>query len=102
MKEADIEKTKYFLRQSYAIGLSKNRKIKALSCPNFSGKIQLLFVLFWPFFAEKRAWSHFKGPDSKSNVAYARATISWGLKYAKGLVPPYAGLKPFGHTGRFF
>ena len=38
MKEAEIEKTKYFQRQNYAIGLSKNHKIKALSRPNFSGK----------------------------------------------------------------
>ena len=53
MKEAEIEKTKYFLRQNYTIELSKNRKMKALSCPNFSGKIRLLFVLFWQFFAEK-------------------------------------------------
>ena len=42
MKEAEIEKTKYFLRQNYTIELSKNRKMKALSCPNF-----------WQFFAEK-------------------------------------------------
>ena len=57
-KEAEIEKTKcvfsVFLGQNYAIGLSKNRKIKALSCPNFSEKIRLLFVLFWSFFDEKR------------------------------------------------
>ena len=54
MKEAKIDNTKYCQGQNYAIGLSKNRKIKALSCPNFSGKIRLFFVLFWPFFAEKR------------------------------------------------
>ena len=33
---AEIEKTKYSSGQNYAIGLSKNRKVKALSCPNFS------------------------------------------------------------------
>ena len=54
MKEAEIEKTKYSSGQNYAIGLSKNRKVKALSCPNFSWKIWLLFVLFWPFFGEKK------------------------------------------------
>ena len=52
------QKTKCVFRlfsgQNYAIGLSKNRKIKALSCPSFSGKIRLLFVLFWLFFDEKR------------------------------------------------
>ena len=54
MKEAEIEKSKYFQRQNYAIGLSEYRKINALSGPNFSGKIRLLFVPFWPFFGEKR------------------------------------------------
>ena len=49
-----LEKTKCFGGPNYAIGLSKNRKIKALSCPNFSEKIRLLFVLFWSFFDEKR------------------------------------------------
>ena len=39
MKEAETEKTKYFSGQNYAIGLSKKHKIKALFCPNFSGKI---------------------------------------------------------------
>ena len=34
MKEAEIEKSKYFYGQNYAIGLSKNPKIKALSRPN--------------------------------------------------------------------
>ena len=43
----------YLHGQNYVIRLSKNRKIKALSCPNFLGKIKLLFVLFCPFFAEK-------------------------------------------------
>ena len=55
MKEAEIEKTRYLQGQNYTMGLSKNHKIKALSHPNFSGKIRLLFVLFWPFFGEKRS-----------------------------------------------
>ena len=45
-KEAEIEKTKGPFRQNYTIVLSENCNIKALSCPNFSGKMQLFFVLF--------------------------------------------------------
>ena len=54
MKEAEIKPSKCFRGQNYAIGLSEYREIKALSGPNFPGKIRLLFVLFWPFFGEKR------------------------------------------------
>ena len=40
--------------QNYAIGLYEYCKIKALSRPKFSGKIRLLFVLFWLFFGKKK------------------------------------------------
>ena len=54
MKEAEIEQTKFPSRQNYAIVLSEYRIIKAISCANFSGKIWLLFVLFWLFLLRKR------------------------------------------------
>ena len=51
MKEAKVEQSKYFWGQNYAIGLSKNRKIKALSRLNFSGKNTITFcpilAVFW-------------------------------------------------------
>ena len=53
MREAEIEKTKFFQKQNLATGLSKYRKIKALSRFSFSGKIWLLYALFWLFFAKK-------------------------------------------------
>ena len=64
----------YKWKPVYDIRLSEYRKIKALSCPNFSGKIRLLFVLFWLFFAKKGAWSHVKDWESKSHLAYTGAT----------------------------
>ena len=75
MKEAEIEKTKCFAGPNYAIGLSKNHKIKALSCPNFSRKIQLLLSYFGRFLVEKGAWSHFKGSESKFDLPYCSLTI---------------------------
>ena len=73
-KEAEIEKSNSLSRQSYAIGLSEYRKIKVLSCSSFSGKIRLLFVLFWLLFAKKGAWSKIKGSESKSNLAHVTNT----------------------------
>ena len=64
----------YKWKPVYDIRLSEYRKIKALSFPNFSGKIRLLFVLFWLFFAKKGAWSHVKDWESKSHLAYTGAT----------------------------
>ena len=63
-----------FKGQNYAIGLSKNLKIKDLSCPNFSGKIRLLFVPFWQFFAEKGTWFKVKGLESKWDPAHVTNT----------------------------
>ena len=54
MKEAEIKKTKYFAGHNLGTRLSEYGKIKALSGPNFSGKLRLLFAPFWPFLGEKR------------------------------------------------
>ena len=75
MKKAEIEKTDYFQRQYLAIELSEYCKIKALSSLNFSGKIRLLFALFWLLFAKKWAWSKVKGSQSKFDIAYFTNTI---------------------------
>ena len=70
MKEAKIEKSRYFRGQNLAIGLTEYCKIKVLSGSNFSGKIRLLFALFWVFFAKKRAWSKVRGSESQSDLPY--------------------------------
>ena len=57
------------------IGLSNNRKIKALSCPNFSRKIRLRLSYFGSFLVKKGAWSHFKGSESKFDLPYCSLTI---------------------------
>ena len=69
------KKLKYVAGQNYAIGLSKNRKIKALSCPNFSGKIDYFLSYFGCFLVKKGAWSHFKGSESKFDLPYCSLTI---------------------------
>ena len=66
MKEAEIEHSKYSAGESYAIRLSEYRKIKVASCPNFSGKIRLLFVLFWLFLVDKERGQRLK--DRNQNV----------------------------------
>ena len=75
LKVAEIERTKCSPGLNLAIGLSEYCKIKGLYLLNFSGKIQLLFVLFGLFFAKKGAWSHVKGPESKSKIPYVTNTI---------------------------
>ena len=75
MKEAEIDKTKMLGGPNYAIGLSKNHKIKALSCPNFSRKIRLLLSYFGRFLVKKGAWSHFKGLELKFDLPYCSLTI---------------------------
>ena len=54
MKEAEIEKHNCMLHKNSEIGLSKNRKIKAVSLLPFKWKIGLLFALFWAFWGKKR------------------------------------------------
>ena len=77
MKEAEIEKTKCFAGPNYAIGLSKNHKIKALSCPNFSRKIRFcpILVVFW--------WKKGRGHTLKArnqNLTYPIAVSQlWGM-----------------------
>ena len=66
MKEAEIEHSKYPAGESYAIRLSEYRKIKVASCPNFSGKIRLLFVLFWLFLVKKERGQRLK--DRNQNL----------------------------------
>ena len=47
------KKLNYVAGENYAIGLSENRKIKALSCPNFSGKIDYFLSYFGCFSLNK-------------------------------------------------
>ena len=56
LKMVRIEKNKSISWKTSAIGLSKYGKIKALSPLLFTGKIQLLFVLFGLFLAGNRTF----------------------------------------------
>ena len=98
MKEAEIEKTKYSSGQNYAIGLSKNRKVKALSCPIFHEKYDYFLSYFGPFLVKKRAWSHFK--VSESNLLQSHN--SGACSSQKSLVPELPSFAAIGVKGRFF
>ena len=58
-----------------AIGLSKSINPNPVALLPFKRKIRLLFGPFERFLVKKRAWSKIKGSESKSNLAYAGATI---------------------------
>ena len=75
MKKAEIVENKKIQDQNSAIGLSESVNPNPVALLPFKWKIGLLFALFKRFLVKKGAWSHFKGPESKSNLAYAGATI---------------------------
>ena len=70
MKEVEIEKTKYCRGQNLAIGLSKYRKIKALSPLNFQEKYDYILLYFGYFLPKRGAWSHVEGSESKFDLPY--------------------------------
>ena len=72
---AEIEENKYFQDKNSAIGLSESVNPNPVALLPFKWKIGLLFALFERFLVKKGAWSPFKGPESKSNLAYAGAII---------------------------
>ena len=100
VKEAKIEKTKYSWGQNYTIRLSKNRKVKALSCPNFSWKIRLRFILFWPVFVEKKGVVTTLG--IKIWPTLLQSHNSGACSSQKSLVPELPSLAAIGAKGLFF
>ena len=75
LKMAEIRENKKSQGENSAIGLSESVNPDPLALLPFKWKIGLLFALFERFLVKKGAWSLFKGPESKSNLAYAGATI---------------------------
>ena len=75
MKEAEIEKTKYFQRQNYVSGYPNIAKSTLYLVPIFQEKYDYFLSHFGRFLVKKGAWSPFKGPKSKSHLAYTGATI---------------------------
>ena len=63
------------LNKNLAIGLSESVNPNPVTLLPFKWKIGLLFALFEHFLLKKGVWSQFKGPESKSNLGYAGATI---------------------------
>ena len=83
---AKIQENKKIVDKNSVIGLSKsaiNTNLAALS--PFKWKIGLLFALFEGFSVKIRAWSKAIGSESKSNLAYAGATISGVLNMQRVL-----------------
>ena len=83
---AKIQENKKIVDKNSVIGLSKsaiNTNLAALS--PFKWKIGLLFALFEGFSVKIRAWSKAIGSESKSNLAYAGATISGVLNMQRAL-----------------
>ena len=72
---AKIGGNKKILDKNSAIGLSESVNPNPVTLLPFKWKIGLLFALFERFLLKKGVWSQFKGPESKSNLAYAGATI---------------------------
>ena len=72
---AEIVENKKIQDENSAIGLSESVNPNPVALLPFKWKIGLLFALFERFLVKKGAWSHFRGPESKSNLAYAGATI---------------------------
>ena len=72
---AEIGVNKKNVNKNSAIGLSESVKPNPIAIFPFKWKIGLLFAIFERFLVKKGAWSRFKGPESKSNLAYAGATI---------------------------
>ena len=72
---AQIAENKNIEDENSANGLSKSVNPNPVALLPFKWKIGLLFALFERFWVKKGAWSPFKGPESKSNLAYAGATI---------------------------
>ena len=76
---AEIVENKKIQDENSAIGLSESVKPNPVALLPFKWKIGLLFALLKRFLVKKGAWSHFKGPESKSNLAYDGAIIP-GIK----------------------
>ena len=72
---AEIRENKKIGDKNSAIGLSESVKPNPIAILPFKWKIGLLFAFFERFLVKKGVWSRFKEPESKSNLAYAGATI---------------------------
>ena len=72
---AEIGENKKIQDENSAIGLSESVNPDSVALLPFKWKIGLLFALLERFLVKKGAWSHFKGPESKSNLAYDGDTI---------------------------
>ena len=76
MKEAEIEKSKYLFRdKTTPSGYPNIAKSRLYLVPIFQEKYDYFLSHFDRFLVKKGAWSPFKGPESKSHLAYAGATI---------------------------
>ena len=75
LKIAEIGENNSTWDKNSAIGLSKSFNSNPVDLVPFKWKIGLLFALFERFLVKKRAWCKVKGSESKSNLAYAGATI---------------------------
>ena len=101
MKEVEIEKTKYCRGQNLAIGLSKYRKIKALSPLNFQEKYDYILLYFGYFLPKGGAWSHVKGSESKFDypIAVSQFLGMFPCKKFVAALPSFAAITI---KGRFF
>ena len=102
MKEAEIEKTKWWIEQNLDIGLSKSRKIKAPSRLHFSGKIRLFFDLFWLIFVKKRGVVTRWRIGIKIWSILLQSHNSWACFCVKSFVPALPSFAATTTKGRFF
>ena len=98
LKMAKIEKNRSSVGKTLAMGLSKYRKINALSPLAFPRKIRLLFALFWLFLAGTNQDQRSKG---QNHILNFYQDGSWASLYEKSLVPPLSSFVTIRAKGRF-
>ena len=75
VKEAKIQKTKYFKDKTMPSSYPKIANSRPYLVPIFQEKYDYFLSYFGRFLVKKGVWSPFKGPESKSHLAYTGATI---------------------------
>ena len=75
MKEAEIEQTRNLEDKTMPLCYPKITKSRPYLVPTFQEKYDYFLSHFGGILVKKGAWSHFKGSESKSHLAYTGTTI---------------------------
>ena len=75
VKEAKIQKTKYFKNKTMPSSYPKIANSRPYLVPIFQEKYDYFLSYFGRFLVKKGAWSSFKGSQSKCHLSYCSLTI---------------------------